>query len=59
MKTDTCPKCKAEYEVEEKRAAMRDTDYFDCEDCGHRMRSWRSTIYPIFRKIRSGAKKDA
>ena len=58
MKTETCPKCKAIYEVEEKRSPTRDNDYFDCEDCGQRMQSWNSTTYPTYRKIRSGNKQD-
>ncbi len=59
MKTATCPKCKAVYEIEEKRSPMRDSDYFDCVDCGERMDTWNSTTYPIYRKVRSGNKKDA
>lgn len=59
MADETCPKCGAEYEVTTNSAPMRDSDYFDCEDCGHRMAKWNSTSWPVYKKIKSGTKPDA
>jgi predicted Zn finger-like uncharacterized protein len=59
MEIVTCPECKAEYAVEHKRSPIRDSDYFDCEDCGHRLKTWHSTTYPTYKKVKSGEKSHA
>jgi predicted nucleic acid-binding Zn ribbon protein len=40
---ETCPKCGAIYSVTITRLPVRDSDYFDCEKCGHRMKEWNGT----------------
>lgn len=39
MSEQSCPKCKAVYEVREIKISMRDKDTFEC-DCGESLASW-------------------
>lgn len=50
----SCEKCGAVYKVTVHRFPMRDKDYFDCNDCGHRMASWNDTEVPSYRQIKKG-----
>lgn len=44
----SCPRCRAVYSVVVQRLPTRDQDKFNCEDCGHEVARWNSTISPVF-----------
>jgi hypothetical protein len=50
----SCSKCNSVYEVTLQRLPARDSDYFNCEVCGHEMDRWNDTEYPIFKLVESG-----
>ena len=51
--TETCSNCGAVYAVKLHRAPTRDSDYFDCQICKQRLRTWNDTEYPSFTLIRT------
>ena len=42
----SCKDCGAIYSVTNHRVPIKDDDSFNCECCGHLMKSWNSVIYP-------------
>jgi DNA-directed RNA polymerase subunit RPC12/RpoP len=46
-----CLQCQSVYEKIEKRLPVRDSDYFNCQVCGHRMDTWNSTTVPSYRLV--------
>lgn len=52
--TKSCPNCNSVYEVTLQRFPMRDSDYFNCEVCGHEMDRWNATEAPSFNLIEKG-----
>ena len=51
---ESCSECSSVYEVTITRFPMRDSDYFNCEVCGHEMQRWNSTEAPSFKLIERG-----
>jgi hypothetical protein len=47
-----CEGCGAVYAVSIYKLPCRDSDSFDCEVCGHKMKTWNSTMVPSFKFIR-------
>jgi hypothetical protein len=48
--TITC-RCGSVYERRTQRLPVKDHDYRDCEVCGERLESWRSTHVPAHRLV--------
>jgi predicted nucleic acid-binding Zn ribbon protein len=47
----SCANCGARYKRTVTRFPVRDNDYYDCEQCGHRMDEWNSTQAPSYEYI--------
>ncbi len=47
----SCEKCGSRYQRTVTRVPMRDSDYFDCDVCGHRMDAWNSTTFPTYKYV--------
>ncbi|BAY41447.1 hypothetical protein NIES2111_58430 (plasmid) [Nostoc sp. NIES-2111] len=56
---ETCPKCNSIYRVTTFRLPTRDSDYFDCQVCGDRIREWNDTEVPSFTLIQRGQHKES
>jgi len=56
MADETCPGCGAVYEVVVRQAGMLVEDKFYCINCGHLVKSWKSSRYPEFHFLKSGRK---
>lgn len=41
---EECPKCKTVFEVAVTALPARDSDYFDCSNCGFRMSEWNGAF---------------
>jgi hypothetical protein len=43
-----CENCGSVYTVTYRNNPCKDSDYFNCEVCGHRVDQWNSTTYPEY-----------
>jgi hypothetical protein len=55
--TFTCPHCGSEYEVTYAKVIVRDQDTADCVVCGKEMARWSSSRIPLYKLVKSTAKK--
>lgn len=52
LDNEKCSKCSIEYKVTIEELPLKDKDSFTCE-CGHVMRSWKTTAMYMYKKIKS------
>jgi transcription elongation factor Elf1 len=52
--TETCQKCNSVYEIRVTKLPARDSDYFNCEICGHQIDKWNSTESKSYRLLKKG-----
>jgi predicted Zn finger-like uncharacterized protein len=47
---ETCPNCKAQYEVTKVNLPVKDRDFFTCE-CGQQVKAWKGTASYEYKRI--------
>ena len=54
MARETCPNCRAVYDVVMRKARVIIADHFNCVVCGEQLKSCKSSDYPEFHFVKRG-----